>query len=246
VKDHYSYTVYADPAVAASFDQARFGGPIGALLLEDQERALTDFLGPLSGSTVLDVGTGTGRASLMLARGGARVVGLDASREMLGIARQRAAAAGLEITYLEGDAHSLSFEDRSFDKAVCLRVLMHTPDWRRCLSELCRVTREIVVFDYPALISAAALQALSRRVRAWLGYRTVAYRVLSDTTIARELARHGFRVVGRRRQFVMPIAVHKLIGSAAFTRTAEAALAAIGLHWMAASPVTLAAERCES
>ena len=28
-KDHYSYTVYADPATAKSFDKRRFGGPIG-------------------------------------------------------------------------------------------------------------------------------------------------------------------------------------------------------------------------
>ena len=42
---HYSYAAYADPAMAASFDHARFGGPIGRILLEDQERVLMAFLG---------------------------------------------------------------------------------------------------------------------------------------------------------------------------------------------------------
>ena len=41
---------------------------------------------------------------------------------------------------------------------------MHTPDWRRSLGELCRVARTRVVFDYPALASAAALQSVTRRV----------------------------------------------------------------------------------
>ena len=42
--DHYSYAVYADPAMAGRFDAARFGGPIGTLLAETQERVLVEFL----------------------------------------------------------------------------------------------------------------------------------------------------------------------------------------------------------
>ena len=38
--NHYSYAAYADPAMAASFDAKRFGGPIGRILLDDQERVL--------------------------------------------------------------------------------------------------------------------------------------------------------------------------------------------------------------
>ena len=45
--DHYSYTVYADPAMADSFDRARFGGPIGSLQAEIQARVIAEFAGPL-------------------------------------------------------------------------------------------------------------------------------------------------------------------------------------------------------
>ena len=48
-KGHYSYSAYADPAMAASFDARRFGGPIGTMLLEDEERVLMEFLGDVSG-----------------------------------------------------------------------------------------------------------------------------------------------------------------------------------------------------
>ena len=65
---HYSYEAYADPNMAASFDAKRFGGPIGQLLLDDQERVLFEFLGNISNQRILDLATGTGRAALALAK----------------------------------------------------------------------------------------------------------------------------------------------------------------------------------
>ena len=88
---HYSYTVYADPRTARSFDQRRFGGPIGELVASEQARVLANFVGRIGGRTILDVGTGTGRAALMFALGGAKVTALDASDQMLAVARARAA-----------------------------------------------------------------------------------------------------------------------------------------------------------
>jgi SAM-dependent methyltransferase len=241
--DHYSYTAYADPAMADRFEQVRFGGPIGGLLAESQERVLADFVGPLEGRTVLDVGTGTGRAALTLAARGGPVTGVDASAEMLRVARQRAEARGVPVVFTPGDAHALPFETAAFDVAVCLRVLMHTPDWARCVGELCRVARHRVVLDYPALLSAAALHSGARRVAAALGAGVEAYRVLPARAVRRELARHGFRVVAVHRQFVLPIALHKRVGSRAATERIEAGLARTGLLWLLGSPVTVLAER---
>ena len=244
--DHYSYSVYADPAMAESFDAMRFGGPIGELLAGTQEQVLADFLSPLVGRTVLDVGTGTGRAAISLAKRGAQVTGVDASAEMLAVAARRAHDAGMQITFKSGDAHALDAGDAAFDCVVCLRVLMHTPDWRRSLSELCRVARHRVVFDYPALASAAAVQALARRVAHRFGARVEPYRVFSDAAIRAVLTANGFRIVDSHRQFVLPIMLHKRVGSIAFTSRVERALARVGLAALLGSPVTIAAERCAS
>ena len=243
---HYSYTAYADPRMAASFDAARFGGPIGALLAETQERVLAEFAAPIAGRSFLDVGTGTGRAALALARRGGLVTGIDASREMLKVGEARAAAEGLRVRFAEGDAHALAFPDRSFDVCVSFRVLMHTPGWATCVSELCRVARTGVVVDYPAAASTASLQAGWRRLAHALGRRVEAYRVFTETTMTRALAAHGFRVVRVHRQFVLPIALHKALGSRRLTERIEGGLARVGLLWLAGSPVTLLAERCES
>jgi SAM-dependent methyltransferase len=244
--DHYSYSMYADPAMAEAFDALRFSGPIGHLLAETQERVIAEFLGQLERCTVLDVGTGTGRAAIALALRGAAVTGVDASSEMLAVAERRAQEAGVTVTFTRGDAHGLAFPDRSFDAVVCLRVLMHTPDWRRSLAELCRVARERVVFDYPALLGAAALQSCGRRVALAFGARVEAYRVFSDRAVRAALEANGFRVTRAHRQFVLPIALHKRIGSSRITTRIENLLAAAGLRSLFGSPVTVVAERCRS
>jgi 2-polyprenyl-3-methyl-5-hydroxy-6-metoxy-1,4-benzoquinol methylase len=245
-RSHYSYAHYADADVAAGFDALRFGGPIGELLAETQERLIAEFLGPLDGLRVLDVGTGTGRAAIALAKRGARVTGVDASGEMLDVAKTRASAAGVDVAFEPGDAHALPFGDRSFDAAVSLRVLMHTPGWSQALGELCRVSRTRVLFDYPSARSLAALQAGARRMRAALGLKTEAYRVFRPGRIRSALESHGFRVAGVHRQFVLPIAVHKSVGSRGFTETSERVLGALGLNAAFGSPITIVAERCAS
>jgi 2-polyprenyl-3-methyl-5-hydroxy-6-metoxy-1,4-benzoquinol methylase len=239
--EHYSYALYADPAHAGKFDALRFSGPIGTLVAESQERVLLDFLPGLTGQRVLDVGTGTGRGAFVLARCGAVVTGVDASEQMLDVARQRAGDLGLAVDFVRGDAHALAFDDRSFDVAVCLRVIMHTPDWRRCVGELCRVARGRVVFDFPSATSAAAIQAMARRVAARFGSRTEAYRVFSVAAVRDELASHGFVIHRIQRQFVLPIAFHKAIDSRAFTERVEGGFRAIGLDRLFGSPVTIEA-----
>jgi ubiquinone/menaquinone biosynthesis C-methylase UbiE len=238
---HYSYAVYSDPAMAERFDRLRFSGPIGTLIAETQERVLFEFLGDVKGLTIVDVGTGTGRAALALAARGASVRGLDASAEMLAVARRRADQAALDIEFTTGDAHALPLTDASADIAVSLRVLMHTPGWERCVAELCRVARRAVVVDYPAAASVAALQAIARR--SGLARDREAYRVFAERTIRRAFASHGFEITRVHRQFVLPIAVHKAIGSRAFTRASEAVLRASGMLWLFGSPVTVLAER---
>lgn len=244
--DHYSYRVYADAGMAEAFDGLRFSGPIGQLIANTQEEVIAGFLDPVANRTVLDVGTGTGRAAIALARRGAHVTGVDASGEMLAVADRRAREAGAAVTFLSGDAHGLAFDERSFDCVVCLRVLMHTPDWQRSLGELCRVASHRVVFDYPSFWSAAALQAAARRVAHVFGARVEAYRVFRSGAIASVLARHGFQLVDEHHQFVLPIALHKRLDSETATRRIERTFSQLGLTRLFGSPVTVVAERCGS
>jgi 2-polyprenyl-3-methyl-5-hydroxy-6-metoxy-1,4-benzoquinol methylase len=242
-REHYSYTFYADAGNARAFDARRFGGPVGALVAKGQADVLAGMLGPVRGRTILDVGTGTGRAALLLAGAGGIVTGVDASEQMLAVARERASEAHSSIVFQAGDAHALPFPSGSFDTAVSLRVLMHTPRWQQCIGELCRVARHAVVLDYPSATSAALVQSLGRRIVHACGGTTEAYRVFFDGQIRGALLHAGFRIKDIHRQFVLPIALHKTIGSRAFTETSEAWLARIGAARLLGSPVTVYAER---
>jgi SAM-dependent methyltransferase len=244
-RDHYSYTVYANPSTARTFDQSRFGGPIGELVAAKEAEVISQFVGPVAGRSVLDVGTGTGRAALLFAAGGALVTGIDASTEMLTVARERAAAEQATVRFVTGDAHSLQFPDRSFDIVVSLRVLMHTPRWRLCVDELCRVANDRVVVDYPSSHSPALLQSAWRRARYAVGGSAAQpYRVFFDRQLSAAFEKNGFRIRAKQRHFALPIGLYKLFGSRRVAELSEDALRRVGLTRMFGSPVTLLAERC--
>lgn len=241
--DHYSYRHYADPATAHTFDDRRFGGPIGELVAATQARALAGLIGDVRQRRVLDVGTGTGRAALWLARSGAVVTAVDASEAMLAVARQRAAGEGVNVRFQLGDVHALDFPDRSFDVVICLRVLMHTPAWRRSVAELCRVSERLVVVDYPSATSFALVESLSRRALHAAGRSTEPYRVFTDRVITKAFGECAFTVRSVHRQFVLPIALHKAIGSPSFTTAVEDMLDRARLLKTLGSPVSIVAER---
>jgi SAM-dependent methyltransferase len=240
---HYSVEHYADVDVAEGFDALRFGGPIGALVAEEEARVITAFVGDVAGASVLDVGTGTARAALAIASRGARVTGIDYSREMLRVGQTRNAGGSAAVSLLRGDARHLPFPDRRFDVTVSVRLLMHMPDWRGTLAELCRVTRRRLVIDYPARRSAAAFQSAARRVLHSAGRATEPYRVFGDGAIDAACRAAGFRVRDRHRHFVLPIALHKTVAVRRFTSGSEGALRTLGVTRLIGSPVTVVAER---
>ena len=94
------------------------------------------------GDRVLDVATGTGAVAIELARRrGCSVVGLDQSPEMLAVARERVARAGLvgRIELVEGHADALPFPDESFDALTFTYLLRYVNDPAATLRELARV-----------------------------------------------------------------------------------------------------------
>jgi len=92
-----------------------------------------------AGMRVLDVACGTGNAAIPAARAGARVTGLDLVPKLMEAGREKAAAAGVEIEWVEGDAEDLPFEDGSFDRVFSTFGHMFAPRHRRVADEMARV-----------------------------------------------------------------------------------------------------------
>jgi 2-polyprenyl-6-hydroxyphenyl methylase/3-demethylubiquinone-9 3-methyltransferase len=77
---------------------------------------------PLEGKCALDVGCGAGLLAEPLARLGAKVTGLDASPELIAVARNHARAGGLDIDYRPGELAKL---EGQFDLITCMEVIEH-------------------------------------------------------------------------------------------------------------------------
>ncbi len=82
-------------------------------------------LGSLDDKRVLDLGCGAGEASVYFALKGAKVSGIDISRETLMVARKLAEAHGVEVDLKKMRAENLEFEDESFDVVYGYGVLHH-------------------------------------------------------------------------------------------------------------------------
>ena len=105
-------------------------------------QALMRVAQPQKGERVLDVACGTGIVSRTLAplvgKEGA-VTGVDITPLMLEVARATPQPDGAAISWVEGNAMSLPFEDHSFDLVTCQQAVQFFPDRVRGLSEMRRV-----------------------------------------------------------------------------------------------------------
>ena len=126
-------------------DTYRFYAPLydrlfGAVL-EPGRQALTDAVNSIRPTSILEVGVGTG---LTLDRypDSASVVGIDISKEMLAIARERAERLpGRSIHLAAMNAEAMDFPDGCFDCVAIPYVLSVTPNPERLVAEIRRVCR---------------------------------------------------------------------------------------------------------
>jgi SAM-dependent methyltransferase len=106
---------------------------------------LREALDPAPGSTLLEVGPGTGYYTLPVAEwigSGGTLHVFDIQQEMLDHTLRRARAVGLDnLEPRQGDARRLPYADATFDAAFLVTVLGEIPDQQAALDELARVLR---------------------------------------------------------------------------------------------------------
>lgn len=99
-------------------------------------------LDPQPGEKILDLATGTGWTSRVVAKRGAQVIGADISTELLAFATEQAKAEGLNIAYQVGDAEKLPFADGEFDAVISTCGVMFASRPEAAAAELGRVCRK--------------------------------------------------------------------------------------------------------
>ncbi len=142
---------------------------------EAYKRRSIELLDLHPGERALDVGCGTGDVVVSIAQITGTpgcAVGLDSSETMIDEARRRTRELGLPVEVVVGDAHSLPFEDGSFDACRADRVLQHLERPLEALGEMVRVTRSggrvlVVDPDYETLVIDVPERAISRKIEAY-------------------------------------------------------------------------------
>ena len=113
------------------------------------ERIILQLLNLPQSGRVLDVGCGNGGISLLLAdlRPDLQILGVDYEPKPLEDASTYAARNGLKnLTFEQGDAHNLKYDDATFDGVLCQTVLTHVRDAQAVVKEMTRVLKSGGVF----------------------------------------------------------------------------------------------------
>ena len=218
----------------------RFAGGVGEWMLRTQESALTSML-PAHVRTVLDIGGGHGQIALPLSR-------LDRSVTILGSSpvcakRMQNEIENGSIAFKCGNLVDLPFEDRSFDGVVSFRLMSHCTAWKRLIAEMCRVAESTVIFDYPVWCSSNLMTPLFFSIKKRIEGNTRLYTIFTTRQLEREFRSHGFRRVAMRKQFLLPMGIHRALKSARLSRVLEGMARVLFLTRIFGSPVIIAFQR---
>jgi demethylmenaquinone methyltransferase/2-methoxy-6-polyprenyl-1,4-benzoquinol methylase/phosphoethanolamine N-methyltransferase len=156
-----SQTADAPQTAGRVLHGARWYDLFGSVISFGRDKALREQLralaAPAHGEKVLDVGCGTGTLALglKLRVGTGEVHGIDASPEMIEVAKEKAAKAGAEIDFQVALIEAIPFPDATFDLVTSSLMLHHLPDdlQRTGLREIRRVLRpggRFLVVDFAA------------------------------------------------------------------------------------------------
>jgi ubiquinone/menaquinone biosynthesis C-methylase UbiE len=106
-------------------------------LIRAEEQLVRTATQDLVSGRALDVACGTGRHAAWLCAAGHATIGIDATAEMLDIARDRVPDAQFQV----GDFNDLPFDDGTFDFAICALALAHASDPSVAIREIARAVR---------------------------------------------------------------------------------------------------------
>jgi len=234
--------VEAPDIETASQDYAkRFAGKIGDYFLAVQASIVLKLIGPERGLSVLDVGGGHAQLAVPLVESGCDVTVTGSS----GICRERldGRLPPGSFSIRTASLSQLPFADESFDVVMAFRLLTHLGNWPALLSEMCRISRQNVILDYPDACSVNFFSNALFKTKKAIEGNTRPFSLFTRRQVLGALRSHGFGEAVIRPQFFLPMVVHRMMGSLVFTKCAETACRILGLTYLFGSPIILMAKR---
>jgi 2-polyprenyl-6-hydroxyphenyl methylase/3-demethylubiquinone-9 3-methyltransferase len=164
----------------------------------------------LEGLRVLDIGCGGGLLSEPIARMGASVIGADASKVNIEVAKIHAAQSGVEVDYRATTAEDLALTGEKFDVVLNMEVVEHVSDVDLFMSECCRMVKPGGLMFVATINRTMKAQALAifmaENVLRWLPKGTHTYdKLVKPAELEDPINNAGMRVIDQTGVFYNPI-----------------------------------------
>lgn len=225
----------ADIETSSDGYAARFSGPVGEWMLAVQENITLDMARRSRADTILDVGGGHGQLAIPLCSQGFKVTVLSSAEECS--KRINGVVASGKCRFDVGNIIALPYADRSFDTTMSFRLLPHCEKWPSLIKELCRTAAKTVIVDYPTTKSVNMIAPLLFGAKKMIEGNTRTWRMFRDAEVVEEFRKNGFEPWITRKQFFLPMALHRALKFSPISRFLEAICRLTGLTGMFGSPV---------
>lgn len=233
--EQQSFPETADIESSSDDYAGRFAGPAGQWMLHVQESITMKFMADAPESTVLDVGGGHGQLAIPLCNAGYEVTVLGSAESC----RKRIAEIvdNGPCRFVVGNVIALPFDDNSFDTVISFRMLTHCRQWPVLVKELCRVARNRVIVDYPTSQSVNCIAPALFGAKKKLEVNTRTWRLFKHHEVIETFANNGYHVSRLKKQFFLPMVLHRMLKCRPLSAAMEGVCRALGLTYLAGSPV---------
>lgn len=121
--------------------------PIQKFLINNFYSSLISLSRSLEPTTILDAGCGEGFTMNKLKENGIgkKIEGVEYSKDAIQLGKKLFP----NLTFKEGSAYDMPYENNSFDLIVCTEVLEHLEDPKKAIRELLRVTKKYLIISVP-------------------------------------------------------------------------------------------------
>ena len=217
----------------------RFKGQVGRWFLSTQQKATAKAIkkqfGDRKGLSVADIGGGHGQNINLIKNLGHELTVAGSFNSSTVLIQD--AIDNKEIKYVEVSLRELPFPDNSFDVVICYRVYSHMDSWETLSDELMRVAKTLVLIDYPHKYSVNYFSDALFKIKKKIENNTRRYQMFTDSQISLQFASSNWKKVFSFRQFLLPMALHRLINIKPVSVCLEGVSRILGITLLFGSPV---------
>jgi len=227
----------ADIETASDGYAQRFAGRIGTWMLGRQSNIVLELLASYKEDTILDVGGGHAQLARPLADAGYSVTVHGSAPECR--ARIQDLVEDGTCRFVCAPMLDLPFEPGSVDTVLCFRLLTHCDEWPALVGELCRVAKRAIIIDYPTSRSLNAFSDGLFSAKKKLEGNTRTWRLFHRKELVNAFRAHGFVCQAERKQFFLPMVLHRMLRCPPTSAFLEGLCRCLGLTRLWGSPVIM-------